>query len=322
MSGADTQTCDDTQYRQMIDEILLDELPVRKWEKLRKHLAVCPVCRARYNKAVMGARLLAGGPDAISRPSPGELDRIGQAVLGGAFDAEPAWRRVVQWFAPTPRWATSLAAAAAAIALIPILSHTKQSGAPTAEEFQPRGGTQGPVELYSTHPGAKPTERVAGLRAFCLSGDKVEALDPKGPMPPACPRASQLKLAVSNPGRYARVFLVGMDKDHALKWYAPRPPAPDTAGAHPPFESVPAPVGTETVDVPVGASVRLVVNHDPGPVRIYALFSDQPVQATEVQSASQVLAQRKVPVSSKEAETLPIKRPDVLQRSLLVDVEP
>jgi hypothetical protein len=227
---------------------------------------------------------------------------------------------MVQWFAPTQRWATGLAAAAAAVALIPVLTHMnspKPAAAP-AEGFQPRGGggtQKGPVELYSGHPQLKPTERVAGLRAFCLTGDKVEALDPKGPVAPVCPRSSQLKLAVSNPGKFARVFLVGMDKDHDLKWYAPRPAAPGK-----PFESVPAPVDTETVDVPVGASVRLVVNHEPGPTRLYALFSDKPVLSSEVETATRELAQRKVPITAPEAEALPLKRADVLQRSLLIDV--
>ena len=323
MTGAGTHSCDQEQYRQMIDEVLLDELPVRKWEKLRKHLAVCPICRARYNKAMMAARMLHGGPAAAGRPSPGELDRIGRAVLESGEAAEqPGWQRLLQWFGSSAgvKWTTGVAAAAAAIALIPILSHTNQSKPPADEGFQPRGGIKGPVELYSGHPQLKPTERTAGLRAFCLSGDKVEALDPKGSEAPKCARSSQLKLAVSNPGQYAKVFLVGMDAEHDLKWYAPRPSVPAADGKLTPFESVPAPVGHETVDVPVGASVRLVVNHDPGPVRIYALFSDQPVTSTEVEQASRQLAEKKVAVTAKQAETLPLGRTDVLQRSLVVDV--
>ena len=122
---------------------------------------------------------------------------------------------------------------------------------------------------------------------------------------------------MSNPGKYARVFLVGVDAEHELKWYAPRPPetesvaAPDTSKA-----------AAETPDVPVGATIRLQVNHQNGPVRIYALFSDTPVRSSEVQVATRDLATRKVPVSSPEAEVLPLKRADVLQRSLVIDVGP
>jgi hypothetical protein len=66
--------------------------------------------------------------------------------------------------------------------------------------------------------------------------------------------------------------------------------------------------------------VRLAVNHRPGPVRIYALFSDAPVSAAEVEAATAELAKQNV--KAEAAEALPLKRKDVLQRSLLIDVEP
>ena len=324
---SEVTACAEPQFRQMIDELIVDELPARKWEKLRKHLAVCPVCRARYNKAVLAERMLHGGPQAASRPSPSELDRIAQAVFQGDVAVEkPAWQRLLQWFAPPQRWATGLAAAAAAVALVPLYSQLQKGAAPAGSdgEFQSRGGKKAPVELYASHPELKPPEveaRTAGLRAFCLMPDKVQALEPTGKTPPTCERAAQLKLAVNNTGRYQKVFLVGLDADHDLKWYAPRPTAENQV-----IESVPAPIpqkdreGEGLVDVPVGASVRLVVNHAPGPVRIFALFSDKPVESTEVEAAAKELAARKTAL--KDAESLPLKRPDVLQRSLLIDVGP
>src|SRR5262249_37697919 len=117
------------------------------------------------------------------------------------------------------------------------------------------------------------------------------------------------KLAVSNPGNYKTVFLVGMDDDHATKWYAPKPPV---------GESVPAPAGVN--DTPVGGAVRIAVNHGPGRVRIFALLSDKPVRAPEVESAVDELAKRHV--AAADAEALPLGRPDVLQRTLLVDIAP
>jgi hypothetical protein len=314
MSTEPKTACHDESYRQMIDDVVIDELPAQKWEKLRQHLQTCPSCRARYNKAVLAERMLHGGPQAAHRPSPAEFDRIAQAVLAHS-DGAPAsvWARALKWFAPTQRWATGLVAAAAAVALIPILSHLNAPKAIDEDGFQSRGGNKGGVELFANHPQLKPIERAAGLRAFCLTGDKVQALDPTGTSTPRCDRKGQLKLAVSNPGKYNKVFLVGLDADHELKWYAPRPPE---------TESVAAPLGTETVDVPVGATVRLVVNHQAGPVRIYALFSDKTIKATEVEAASQELKKRAVKPADKEAEALPIKRSDVLQRSLLIDVQP
>jgi hypothetical protein len=142
-------------------------------------------------------------------------------------------------------------------------------------------------------------ERAAGLRAFCLDGAGVT---------PRCTQAAQLRLTVSNGGHFQRVFVVGLDDTHELKWYAPRPP--ETA-------SVAAPAG---VDVPLGAAVRLGVNHDPGKVRIYALFSDAPLAAGEVEAAAERLrASHALP---SQRETLPLDRKDVVQKSVMIDVTP
>jgi hypothetical protein len=207
---------------------------------------------------------------------------------------------------------------------------------PAEPELVARGGTAAPA-------------RQAGLRAFCLTGDRVLPLDgkngergnspqgnlpqdnspqdnsPQGNLPqgnspqgtpsqanlPQCDLAAQLKLAVSNPGGYSRVFLVGMDDSHELKWYAPKPPGD---------ASVSAPTGVGMSEVPVGSAVRLGINHEPGRVRVYALFSDQPVRSAEVTAAAAQLAQRRVGVA--DAETLPLGRADVLQRSIIFDVKP
>ena len=159
----------------------------------------------------------------------------------------------------------------------------------------------------------KPTERSAGLRAFCLVGDKVEALNQKDTKPPRCARSAQLKLAVSNTGKYSKVFLVGLDKDYDLKWYAPRPPETESVAA-----PAPGMTAETTVETPVGASVRLVVNHGPGMTRIYGLFSDKPITVAEVEAAAKTAKDKKVGLSDLFA--LPINRPDVLQRSLLIDI--
>jgi hypothetical protein len=291
----------DERFQRLIDEVLLGDVPATKWERLRTHLRGCEPCRIRYNRVVLAERMLHGGPGSISEPSPSEFDRI----AGGLFGARDSrWKRLVQWLAPTPRWATGVAMAAAAVLLIPLLARTPQNARPVEK------GT-GPVELFQSRGGAPASERQAGLRAFCIH-DKVEALDPKGKETPRCERSAQLKLAVSNPGGYKSVFLVGMDDDHAPKWYAPRPPQ---------AESVPAPpMSKDQSEQPVGSAVRLAVNHGPGKVRIFALFSDKPVRAAEVESAVDELARRHV--AAGDAEALPLRRPDVLQRSLLVDIQP
>jgi hypothetical protein len=271
--------------------------------------------------------MLHGGPDKAFEPSPFELDRIAEAVLDhSAPPSKSGWQRALQWFAPTQRWAAGVAMAAAALLLIPLLSNRP----PTPAAPGPKGSS-GPVELFQARGGLPADARQAGLRAFCLDGDKVLPLDSKGSQPPRCDRNAQLKLAVSNPGSYKSVFLVGMDDDHSPKWYAPKPTIGEPSGARrgapreavpsgvpETMESVPAPAGIN--DTPVGGAVKLGVNHGPGRVRIFALFSDKPVRAPEVESAVDELAKRHV--SAQEAEALPLRRPDVLQRSLLVDIAP
>jgi hypothetical protein len=296
-----------------IDQVILGDLAQAGWQSLREHLKACEPCRERYNRAVLAERMLHGGPDAASQPSPAELDRVGQAVLGASVpERQPAWARLLQWFSPSHRWATGLAATAAIVALVPVLS---RMGAPPSMPGSDKDARfkNGPIELFSSRGSSVHVDRNAGVRAFCLNQAAVMPLDPdpKGTAPPRCDRAGQLKLAVSNQGKFGRVFLVGMDGDHAIKWYAPRPPAE---------ESVPAPTGNDTIDVPVGASVRLSVNHAPGRVRIFGLFSDRAVKVNEVEAAVGELARRGV--KPEDAEALPLGRVDVLQRSLLIDLEP
>jgi hypothetical protein len=291
MSGA--MGCDD-RWRQLIDEVILGELAAAQWERLRGHLRGCDPCRERYNRAVLAERMLHGGPAALGAPSPPELERIGASLFAAVEARRPLWQRARGWLA-SPRHLGALVAAAAALALVPLIARGPSLAPP--REFQARGG-------------APAVERPAGVRAFCLDGERVTALDPKGGVP-ACDRASHLKLTVSNAGDWSRVFLVGIDDAHALKWYAPRPPE---------SESVEAPAGPDAVDAPVGGAVRLAVNHAPGPVRIFALFSDKPVRAAEVEAAAAALERRGA--RATDAETLPLGRPDVLQRSLLIEVRP
>jgi hypothetical protein len=286
----------DVRWRRLIDAVILGELAAPQWERLRGHLRGCDPCRERYNRAVLAERMLHGGPAALAAPSPPELERIGASLFAAADARRPAWQRARAWLA-SPRHLGAVVAAAAAIALVPLVARAPSPAPSPSSDFQARGG-------------APTLERAAGLRAFCLEGERVTALDPKSGVP-ACDRSSNLKLTVSNHGEWTRVFLVGIDDAHALKWYAPRPPE---------SESVEAPAGPDAIDAPVGAAVRLAVNHAPGPVRIFALFSDKPVHAAEVEAAAAALERRGA--RAADAETLPLGRADVLQRSLLIEVRP
>ena len=262
--------------------MIVGELASGDWEELQRHLPGCADCRARYDRVSLAERMLHGGPASMDTPSGSTLKRLEGAVLGAVVAPLSPWQRTLQWFAPTQRWASGLAVAAAVVVLLPFLLRAPK---PASDgEFQARGAT--------TH------ERTAGLRAFCIGDDGVT---------PRCDRSTQLRLTVSNGGKFGRVFVVGFDDDFNPKWYAPRPPD---------AQSVAAPDG---VDQQIGAAVKLGVNHDPGKVRIYALFSDAPVSAQEVEAAADRL--REQGRKPSQIESLPLLRTDVIQKSLVLDVE-
>ena len=268
-------------YIKLIDEMVVGDVATADWNELHRHLAGCPSCRARYDRVALAERMLHGGPKALDTPSSSTLKRLEGAVLGAAVTPAPAWQRALGWFAPPQRWAVGVAAAAAVVVLLPFLA---RSPTPPAGGFQARGG---------------PTnERTAGLRAFCIGDEGVT---------PRCARTTQLRLTVSNAGKFQRVFVIGFDDDFNPKWYAPRPPEQ---------QSVAAPEG---VDQQIGTAVRLGVNHDPGKVRIYAIFSDAPVTTQEVQAAADRL--REQGKKPSQIESLPLLRTDVIQKSLVLDVE-
>ena len=126
-------------------------------------------------------------------------------------------------------------------------------------------------------------------------------------MTPRCARTTQLRLTVSNAGKFKNVFVVGFDDEFNPKWYAPRPPEAQSVGA------------PDGVDQQIGAAVKLGINHDPGKVRIYALFSDAPVSTQEVEAAADRL--REQGKKPSQIESLPLLRTDVIQKSLVLDVE-
>jgi hypothetical protein len=294
-----TATCT-TRFPRWIDSLLVRALPARRWAKLRDHLRGCDACRERYNRVSLAERMLHGGPAALDRPSPTAIDRIGEAVLLGSIPSGGGIARV-------PRWVFGLVAATcAAVALVPLaLKPRKLAG--TSSEFAVRGAASDPTQQ-------------AGLRAFCLHppAGAPSSVAMQGAMeirpleqaaaPPECATSDLLKLTYSNRAGYQELFLFGLDEKLDLKWYAPRPPSE---------VSVPARAGA--VDSPIGGAIKLGVNHDPGMVRLYALFGHAPIDAREVEAAVDELKRRRT--SLHDAAELPLDgRRDVLVRSLLIEL--
>ncbi len=273
-------TCD-SRFTKMIDGMLLAELSPAKWEQLRAHMRGCADCRDRYNRVSLAERALHGGPAALATPSAAALGRIGRAVVGGERE---------RGLAAVPRWVFGLFAVGVTAALLPFVMRTQVAPVGKPPEFAVRGTATDPAQQ-------------AGLRAFCLRGDEVRALDQGA----ACAAGDLLKLTYSNRAGYEDLFLVGVDDKWELKWYEPRPPS---------TLSVPA---QRAVDQAIPGAIRLGVNHEPGPVRIYALFAHAPIAAREVEDA--VAELRRKHASPRDAAALPLPdRDDVTQRSLLIEV--
>jgi hypothetical protein len=273
-------------FHRLIDASFLGELTPSRWSALKEHLGTCEACRARYDRTTRLERVLAGGSSGIRQPSPEELDRVQASIFSAlGTEARPTlMERFSRWVANP---SLQLAAAALGIAFLAFVLPSKEP-----DEYRARGGA--PV-------------RAAGVRAFCLSSAGASPLDSREHQ--ACPISAQLKLALDNPGGYKHVFLVGVQSDAPL-WYAPRPPETESALAPEPKEG----------DVPFGGAIRLEVNHEPGPLRVFALFSDRPLRSTEVEAA--IAALTKKGASIREVEALPIDRPDLAQRTVFIEVTP
>ena len=294
--------------RELIDGMLVEELAPRKARQLREHLGACPSCQERYNRVVLASRLLAGGPKAIAIPSEGELQRVRARVLERVRlvpDAEPARRQSIF------RWVAVLAASAAVFALVlPLALHFARppatgrgagGGGGVAEtaaelggrpEFEPRGPAQ-----------ASPTEKL-GLRAFCIQSAAagatpvVQSVLPTDPAAPAakltsCGLGDVLKFAYTNRSELPYLFLVGLDERYAVKWYEPHPPRTTSVE-----------VKKDAVNQTIPRAVKIGVNHEAGALRLYAIFSAQPVEARQIEAAAAAAKKAKIPLARLTALTL------------------
>lgn len=124
---------------------------------------------------------------------------------------------------------------------------------------------------YTPQPQPHATPIKSRHMVYCLEGNnpqlKITGAEdvPFGAL--TCPQDAKLKLAYINPHddiKYMAAF--GADTSGRLLWYGPSPAAPET-------------LIIEKTDEPrpVAESIELKVNHTPGLVRVYAVFSAEPL---------------------------------------------
>jgi hypothetical protein len=289
-------------------------------QRLKSHMALCASCQQRYNKIVLAGRLLEGGPEALTIPSEGELARVREEVLGRVRlvpDATLERRSLV-------RWVGALAAVGVvlAIALPLTLRHgaappARGSRGTRAEVGEKALGAQEHLpELQARGPALSDGERPSrvGVRAFCVrqkagGSSGIVGLSPAGETRSAgtCGTGDVMKFAYTNGGPCRHLFLFGVDEKMEIKWYEPHPPQTSSVA-----------VRGKAVDEPLPRAVRLSVNHTPGDLRVFAVFSMRPITTAEVQQAVARARADKTPWSA--LQTLPLEGTE--QRSMLLRLAP
>lgn len=147
-------------------------------------------------------------------------------------------------------WLVWVPVVATAMALLIVVPKVRDDG------FQARGGE---------------TAKTA-IRAMCVGGDDVHAMSSsQEPQAVKCAIADMLQLAYTvDQTHWARyVFLVGIDAERRPLWYFPNPDE---------GRSMAVRMGEQLL--PDG--IALAVNHEPGPLYVYALFSTEPLSVDTV----------------------------------------
>lgn len=196
--------------------------------------------------------------------------RAGEAMFLAALDdmlEEEQSQKVVSLAdrrRPAPaRWAVAAAAVLAVGASLVMFAR------PSEPEFQARSAATGEAKKYET----------PAVEVFCVERDDAGEVTFRGAESSelatvTCPVGSEVKFATRNPdGRLGYVALVGVADDGTPRWYGPSPAAPDAL-------SVPA--GSDLA--PLGETIRLDVNHDPGTVRVVGIFSEKPMSWSDVET--------------------------------------
>lgn len=238
----------------LIDAAVAGALDGADREALRLALESCPDCRALYDTAARAIAAFEGRPGLLPEAA---VARTRAALLDAVAPAEaeviPLRRRHLPW----REIAVGLAIAAAVILLLRI------EQPPTPEPAEP--------ELTARGMGRS----IEGFRLFCIdasSGEpQVRATAGAGDRGARCAVTDRLQFTYSADPRGDRFLnLFAIAPDGEVIWYWPRE------------EAVPV---QPNVDQPLPGSYDLRVRHAPGRYRVFAVFSDRPLNRAEARGA-------------------------------------
>lgn len=286
-------------HLKQIERLFVDGRSRSQWRALRKHLQACEKCRAHYDQLMLLERQLGGGQETLTEA---QVERIEAEILGVL--AERPDRR--GWTTKRLLLVHGLALALALVVVFVLYPPGRVSDA----DFAPKG------------PGDQWQSSI-GIRAFCMYRDSegnprirtsIAQATTGGPVQ-RCNLSDLLQFTYSNLRKEGRpgaqyLFIFGLDRDHRPFWYHSHPESGQSAW-----------IGNtiEVIDEPQAGSIQLWVNHRPGPVRIFGLFSQNPISIDEVRTCIAGLKAQGVPI--EQVRQLPLERDDVLQTNLLLWIE-
>ena len=252
--------------RRAIERAAAGLLPAAQERRLRDHLARCSRCRVYYDQLTSTARALAGAPAQATREQIArQRERLALAIgapPGPAPRAVPGSRR---WLlALTP----ALAAAVLVVAMRARRPDQPATLQPAGSDIRWRGagdGTAGVGQasllVYASPKGPDAQRQVRMVAEFPGSHEGVVS------------RQDYVQFTARHDFPRVFVTLLGLDARGTIHRYFPRPGTP--ARPHPPGASA----------GPLGPSLDLGSSHPPGPLRLLALFNDQPLDEAQIRRA-------------------------------------
>jgi hypothetical protein len=249
-------------HKRAIEQAINHELSSSEESRLRSHLARCASCRHYYDSLTVGARLLRGGLEVTRTEEQREWMLLTAALDAPELGAQWAQGPRARW-----RWAAVLAVPAVALLLAAVWVGpqlwSRQRPRVTFRGFERRAESQAEVLVYAQKKQEGPKGPVRLVADLPGSGEGQLSRD------------EYVQFTIHHRLPYdAYVALVGVDESGAVHTYAPQP-------------------GSVAVSIPatgagksLAPSVDLSVSHRPGLMRLYAVFSPQPLSPQEVEQAA------------------------------------
>ncbi|MFC1612216.1 hypothetical protein ACFL6C_14730 [Myxococcota bacterium] len=245
-----------TRAQQTLERLCTTQPPRHQLAALREHLALCPDCASAYRRCLSLEARLCQSPDGLT---PFRAERIWQAVQAKTSTS----KRHSFWQLGA---LGSLLAAATVALFVALLPQSERVDIPPSLRLAPVP-VQGELTVRGNE--SQPLESV-GVRMFraVAAGERVEEVT---------------HLSVDDTVTFTytsaapdlrHLALFGVQENGSLRWYYP-----DYG------EKRSIVIKPDLVDEPLGHGIILRVNHTAGPLRVVALFSSQPLLATDLEAA-------------------------------------